>query len=153
MTNKRCTVDQRINGQRTYQRTTDLCPALTTPSKAQRCARNQLQNKTRQPNSYKELISTWFQRGIGSQRLSKTTGSVLPVVSCFWLAGIRTQIVHDYENSAASRVARSPKFRPKSSKGPGKNKVVRKNLWPKFGRIFPKVAEKGSKKFLKKFLI
>jgi hypothetical protein len=38
------------------------------------------------------------------------------------------------------------KFGQKAQKGPGKNKVGRKNLWPNFGRILPKVAEKGQKK-------
>jgi hypothetical protein len=33
-------------------------------------------------------------------------------------------------------------FGQKAQKGPGKNKVGRKNLWPNFCRILPKVAEK-----------
>jgi hypothetical protein len=37
-------------------------------------------------------------------------------------------------------------FGQKAQKGPGKNKVGRKNLWPNFGQILPKVAEKGQKK-------
>jgi hypothetical protein len=32
----------------------------------------------------------------------------------------------------------------KAQKGPGE-KFGRKNLWPNFGRILPKVAEKGPK--------
>jgi hypothetical protein len=42
-------------------------------------------------------------------------------------------------------VARLPKFQLKSSKGPEKNKVGWKNLWPNFGQILPKVAEKEPK--------
>ncbi len=42
-------------------------------------------------------------------------------------------------------VAKWPKFRPRSSKGPRKNIVGRKNLWTNFGRILPKVAKKGPK--------
>jgi hypothetical protein len=34
----------------------------------------------------------------------------------------------------------------KAQKGPGKKRVGRKNSWPNFGRILPKVAEKGLKK-------
>jgi hypothetical protein len=34
-------------------------------------------------------------------------------------------------------------FGQKAQKGPGKKKVGRKNLLPNFGRILPKVAEKG----------
>jgi hypothetical protein len=34
-------------------------------------------------------------------------------------------------------------FGQKAQKGPGKNKVGRKILWPNFGRILLKVAEKG----------
>jgi hypothetical protein len=45
-------------------------------------------------------------------------------------------------------------FGQKGQKGPWKNKVGRKNLRPNFGRILPKVAEKGAEEyFLKKFLI
>jgi hypothetical protein len=43
-------------------------------------------------------------------------------------------------------VARWPKFRPKSSIGAGTKRVGRKNSWQNFGRILPKVAEKGPKK-------
>jgi hypothetical protein len=39
----------------------------------------------------------------------------------------------------------------KAQKGPEKKKVGRKNLWPNFGRILPKVAEKGPKKFFEEF--
>jgi hypothetical protein len=38
----------------------------------------------------------------------------------------------------------------KAQKGPEKKKVGRKNFWPTFGRILPKVAEKGPKKFLER---
>jgi hypothetical protein len=34
-------------------------------------------------------------------------------------------------------------FGQKAQKGPGKIKVGLKNLWPNFGQILPKVAEKG----------
>jgi hypothetical protein len=36
-------------------------------------------------------------------------------------------------------------FGQKARKGPGKNNVGWKNLWLNFGRILPKVAEKGPK--------
>jgi hypothetical protein len=36
-------------------------------------------------------------------------------------------------------------FDQKAQKRPGKNKVGRKNLWPNFGQILLKVAEKGPK--------
>ncbi len=39
----------------------------------------------------------------------------------------------------------------KAQKVPEKKKVGRKNLWPKFDRILPKVAEKGPNKVLKEF--
>jgi hypothetical protein len=40
---------------------------------------------------------------------------------------------------------RGRNFGQKAQKGPGKNKVCQKNLWPNFGKILPKVAEKGPK--------
>jgi hypothetical protein len=44
-------------------------------------------------------------------------------------------------------------FCQKAQRGPEKIKVGRKNLWPNFGRMLPKVAEKGPKKIFKqKFL-
>jgi hypothetical protein len=39
----------------------------------------------------------------------------------------------------------------KAQKGPEKKKVGRKKLWPNFGRILPKVAEKGPNTFFKEF--
>jgi hypothetical protein len=47
----------------------------------------------------------------------------------------------------AARVARWPKFQPKSSKGAGEKNVSWKNLWPNFGRILAKEI------FLKNFLL
>jgi hypothetical protein len=38
----------------------------------------------------------------------------------------------------------------KAPKGPEKKKFGRKNLWPNYGRISPKVAEKGPKKFFER---
>jgi hypothetical protein len=39
----------------------------------------------------------------------------------------------------------------KAQKGPEKKKFGRKNLWPNYGRISSKVAEKGPRNFLKEF--
>jgi hypothetical protein len=42
----------------------------------------------------------------------------------------------------------------KAQKGPQKNKVARKNLWPNFGWILPKSGRKGvAENFQKNFLI
>ncbi len=38
----------------------------------------------------------------------------------------------------------------KAQKGPEKKKFGRKNLWPNYGRISSKVAEKGPKKFFER---
>jgi hypothetical protein len=40
-------------------------------------------------------------------------------------------------------VARWPKFQPNNSKGARKNEMGEKNSWPKFGRIFSKMAANG----------
>jgi hypothetical protein len=40
-------------------------------------------------------------------------------------------------------------FGQKAQKGPGKNNVGRKSLWPNFGRILPKVAERVPRIFSK----
>jgi hypothetical protein len=55
-------------------------------------------------------------------------------------------------------VARWPKFRPKRSKGAVEKlswpEEFMAEFWPNFGRILPKVAEKGAEEyFLKKYLI
>jgi hypothetical protein len=42
-------------------------------------------------------------------------------------------------------VASGRNFGQKAHKGLRKNKVGRKNLWLNFGKILPKVAEKGPK--------
>jgi hypothetical protein len=49
----------------------------------------------------------------------------------------------------AAVLAGGRNFGQKAQKGPGKNKVSRKNLWPNFGRILPKAAERGPKNISK----
>jgi hypothetical protein len=64
-----------------------------------------------------------------------------------YLQSVTVQILITF--APCSSVVRWPKFRPKSSKEAGENKVGRKNLCSNFGRILPKVAEKGPRKFSK----
>ncbi len=45
----------------------------------------------------------------------------------------RRLLLHTTGGENIRSVARWQKFRPKSSKGPQKKKVGRKNLWPNFG--------------------